>query len=485
MAGISFDGLASGLNTSEIIANVLLAERQMKIAPLQRQEAVLTAKQAAWRDVRSGLAALESKLLDLKLPGTYNSMKVASSHDDVVKATAKAGSAPVSYTVKVEQLAAAKQMWSSKVGAESTLGAGDGTISINGVEIDYKEGGNVVALAQKINDAMKDVKDAGIKVSASVVDGRLVLKAAKTGRESDIELGGDEAGQAIWLELGLANTGENGPIAGYPVDIGKAYGQDGQDAVFYVDGIKIEHSSNKMEDVIAGVTLELTGLSQKTEGGSGWEGYEATKLTVTQDTDKAIKAVKAFVDEYNRVFTANKDKQAWDDDNKQGAILFGDSSLNGIQYRLRGLVTGPVDGADGAYKILAQVGITTGKIGTGVSADGTLHLDEAKLREALAEDPEAVAALFVGENGVAGRLDGYLKETLTKEKNGLLTGKDESFTTQIKDVQKQTQRMEERLERREESLRRQYVQLEKMLAEIQAQSSWLVMQLDGLMGNNK
>ncbi|MFY9188632.1 MAG: flagellar filament capping protein FliD [bacterium] len=480
MAGsISFDGLVSGINSSEIVSQLMALERQRNIVPLQRREAMLTAKQAAWRDVRSGLAALQSKLTDLKLVGTYTGMKASSANEEVVMVTAKAGAGTTTYTIKVEQLATAQQMWSKQFGSETELGVGSGTIQLNGVDIEYGEEDNLTGLAQKINEAMKDAKDVdkNRRVSAIVVDGRLVLSAMETGENSNIELGGDMAGQALWQELGL-----DAPVEGYPEVNDSAYVKQGQDTVFYVDGVKIVRSSNKVDDAISGVTLELTGVSKKVEG-DGWEGYEGTRLTVGQDLDKAVKAIKAFVDEYNRVWQANRNKQSWDKDTKQGAVLFGDSALNGIQYRLRGLVTGPIDGVSGPWSTLAQIGISTGKVGTGVSADGTLHLDEIKLREALQEDPEAVATLFTGDQGVASRLDGYLKETLTKDKTGLLAAKDEAFASQIRDLQKQTERMEERLVRREEQLKRQYVQLEKVLAQLQAQSNWLALQLAGFTGN--
>ncbi|HHT70950.1 MAG TPA: flagellar filament capping protein FliD [Firmicutes bacterium] len=480
MAGsISFDGLVSGINSSEIVSQLMALERQRNIVPLQRREAMLTAKQAAWRDVRSGLAALQSKLTDLKLVGTYTGMKASSANEEVVMATAKAGAGTATYTIKVEQLATAQQMWSKQFGSETELGVGSGTIQLNGVDIEYGEEDNLTGLAQKINEAMKDAKDVdkNRRVSAIVVDGRLVLSAMETGENSNIELGGDMAGQALWQELGL-----DAPVEGYPEVNDSAYVKQGQDTVFYVDGVKIVRSSNKVDDAISGVTLELTGVSKKVEG-DGWEGYEGTRLTVGQDLDKAVKAIKAFVDEYNRVWQANRNKQSWDKDTKQGAVLFGDSALNGIQYRLRGLVTGPIDGVSGPWSTLAQIGISTGKVGTGVSADGTLHLDEIKLREALQEDPEAVATLFTGDQGVASRLEGYFKETLTKDKTGLLTAKDEAFASQIRGLQKQTERMEERLVRREEQLKRQYVQLEKVLAQLQAQSNWLALQLAGFTGN--
>ncbi len=491
MAGsISFDGLVSGINSSEIVSQLMALERQRNIVPLQRREAMLTARQAAWRDVRSGLAALQSKLTDLKLVGTYTGMKATSANEEVATATAKAGAGTTTYTIKVEQLATAQQIWSVRVNnpeaalkdlevSEENLELQSGTVQINGVSVNYNADDTLASLTRKINEAMKDAGDVNEngKVSASVVDGRLVLSAMETGENSNIELGGDMAGQALWQELGL-----DAPVEGYPEVNDSAYVKQGQDAVFYVDGVKIVRSSNKVDDAISGVTLELTGVSKKVEG-DGWEGYEGTRLTVGQDLDKAVKAIKAFVDEYNRVWQANRNKQSWDKDTKQGAVLFGDSALNGIQYRLRGLVTGPIDGVSGPWSTLAQIGISTGKVGTGVAADGTLHLDEIKLREALQEDPDAVATLFTGDQGVASRLEGYFKETLTKDKTGLLTAKDEAFASQIRGLQKQTERMEERLVRREEQLKRQYVQLEKVLAQLQAQSNWLALQLAGFTGN--
>ena len=206
MAGsISFDGLVSGINSSEIVSQLMALERQRNIVPLQRREAMLTAKQAAWRDVRSGLAALQSKLTDLKLVGTYTGMKASSANEEVVMATAKAGAGTATYTIKVEQLATAQQMWSKQFGSETELGVGSGTIQLNGVDIEYGEEDNLTGLAQKINEAMKDAKDVdkNRRVSAIVVDGRLVLSAMETGENSNIELGGDMAGQALWQELGL------------------------------------------------------------------------------------------------------------------------------------------------------------------------------------------------------------------------------------------------------------------------------------------
>ena len=486
MAGsIRFDGLVSGIDWSELVDKMTDLERAQRILPLQRQEAQLMAKQAAWRDVRSGLAALESKLMDLKLEGTYTGLKATSANEDVAMASVKAGAQPAMYTIKVERLATATQVWSKKLGADEPLEVGKGQLTINEVEIGHSKDVNLSVLAAQINFAMGEADDAeaGRKVTASVVDGRLVLKSALTGEDGKIELGwegeGEGEGNSLLAKLGLETIEEGYPGADPDNDAGAIV--RGKNAIFYLDGVRIERGQNRVDDAVFGMTLELTGTS-KNIGGGGWEGFEGTKLSVAQDVDKAVNAIKAFVDEYNRVWKANREKQHWDKDNEQGAILFGDSALNGIQYRLRSLVMDPVGGTAAKWNMLAQIGISTGKVGTGASADGTLHLDEAKLRQAVQEDPAGVQALFNGEGGVAAKLDRYLKDVLTKDKMGMLTAKDEALSNQIKNLQKQTERMEERILRREENMRRQYVQLEKVLGQLQAQGNWLGQQLAAFTG---
>ena len=54
MAGsISFDGLVSGINSSEIISQLMAVEADEDCAAAEA-EAMLTAKQATWRDVHRG-----------------------------------------------------------------------------------------------------------------------------------------------------------------------------------------------------------------------------------------------------------------------------------------------------------------------------------------------------------------------------------------------------------------------------------------------
>src|SRR5690606_32067796 len=157
--------------------------------------------------------------------------------------------------------------------------------------------------------------------------------------------------------------------------------QAAQDAVFTVEGrLTITRSSNTVDDLIEGVTLQLKGVGE-------------TTLEIRRDVDAAVDAVRRFVEQYNSTMSFIQDRMG------ENGVLKGDTLLMRIQMQLRADVMAPVvkynqlapvdADADGGlkYNQLAAVGISVDK-------SGTMSLDEARLREALGESPEEVARLF-------------------------------------------------------------------------------------------
>jgi flagellar hook-associated protein 2 len=121
-----------------------------------------------------------------------------------------------------------------------------------------------------------------------------------------------------------------------------------QNAIINVNGIEVTRSENTIEDLIAGVKLELVGLGDVT-------------MNIVQDTEKAVKAVQAFIDAYNEVMTWINDKleekysstAAVDDDYLQNllsstdkstvfGVLHGDQLLSSIKNQLRNMVSNSV-----------------------------------------------------------------------------------------------------------------------------------------------
>lgn len=156
---------------------------------------------------------------------------------------------------------------------------------------------------------------------------------------------------------------------------------DAQDAAVFVGGVGaaqpllVTGNSNSIAGVIPGVTLDLHGVST-----------QPVTLNVSRDPDKVVEEVKKFVDTFNEVTVGIAELTKYDTETQQRGLLLGESTIQRVETEMYLSVQGVVQGA-GRYRILADVGV---KIGAGAK----LEFDEAKLRDALAADPEAVKNLF-------------------------------------------------------------------------------------------
>src|SRR2546423_7939569 len=102
----SIDGLISGMNTSQVISQLMQVEAQQQTGLKQKvkdQKTVIKSLQS----VNSKVSALKTAADKLILPMTWQAAKAAST-SDAVKATAKTGAPTGSWTFNVKALATAQ-----------------------------------------------------------------------------------------------------------------------------------------------------------------------------------------------------------------------------------------------------------------------------------------------------------------------------------------------------------------------------------------
>ncbi|MDH5589658.1 MAG: flagellar filament capping protein FliD, partial [Gemmatimonadota bacterium] len=153
----------------------------------------------------------------------------------------------------------------------------------------------------------------------------------------------------------------------------------GRNAQFSVDGNFLERSSNRVSDVIEGVTLNLGQVT----------GSEVT-VDIARDTKAAAQEVKDFIKAFNNLseFVAAQFSGAGAEDGKERPPLSGENIIRQMRTRLRGaLETRLASGTVGQFTRLAHVGVE-------VNRAGVYDLDTEKLEAALAADPQAVSRLF-------------------------------------------------------------------------------------------
>ncbi len=232
----------------------------------------------------------------------------------------------------------------------------------------------------------------------------------------------------------------------------------GKNAIFTVNGTKMTSTSNTVtEDIsrIEGVTLTLNKVSSEEDG--------VSKLTVEQDTTDLIEAVKSFVSAYNDVIAKIDEVTA------NGADLQRETNLTSFKNTIRTYANGSNTSNGGAFKLLADIGISTGKAdGNNISADNTntLVLDEAKLKEALAKDPESVRSLLAGENGVLSMMEDSVEQTLSAS-TGFFDVKEKTLNSDIQKMETKIKKQTDSVANYRAQLEKKFNAMEQMIAKMQ------------------
>jgi len=461
----ALDGLATGMDTTSIINQLVEIERQ----PIQRYEAEiaeLETTKGAWRDINSRLNNLEKTVTPLKLSSTFNSNTANSSNEDVVTATASNDADAANYSVTVNETAKSQRIFGSQL-ADFTAAADD-VITLSSTEIEIKAGDSLKDISTKINEA-----EAG--VGASIVDNHLVLETTETGVTNALDPAdatsiSDQGG--ILQDLGIiALDGSNNEIISNEA-------QAAADANIDINGITgITSSTNTFSEAVEGVTFNIN-----PDAIPETETSAFAAVSVTKDTAKPTKAVQGFVDQYNSVMDFIDGKTEYDEEENKGQVLQGDSTAMRLQMRLRSMVTSKVKDT-GELQTLSSVGIE-------IDRDGVMSFDSAKFTEALEETPEEVMDIFNGNTeddgfeGMAQRMDGYLDQLLQLN-TGLIPRRLDFFDTRIENLNEDIEDVESQVELTRERYIEQFTAMEKAISDMNQQMSWMQSQLSSMSVNTQ
>ena len=148
------------------------------------------------------------------------------------------------------------------------------------------------------------------------------------------------------------------------------------DASMTVDGISVTRDSNKISDLIDGVTLSLKTTTSSAE-----------TISASYDSNTAYAAMNLFITNINSL-AANLDAESKRGTNgEESGPLAGDPSIRSLRQKLRSFSTQAIPGFDNNPIYLANFGVRT-------ELDGTLTLDETKMKAAFEANPDSFAAIM-------------------------------------------------------------------------------------------
>lgn len=446
MAGISAPGLGSGLDINGIISKLMAVESQ-PLTKLDQKEAGYQAEISGYGSLKSSLSQLQSALNSLKKAEIFQATTGSSSDDSVVEIATDADVVPSSYDVTVNRLAQRHKTGTASFASTQTFGgnAGDSLTITSGSQSFTLDLSTAMTL-EEIQAAINvDGNQTG--VTAGLITGDngsqvLVLTSGKSGYDNRVQLSYGGTLDATTFGFATLNRDADGNLLASDSEL---------DASLTVDGVSVTRSSNDIDDVINGVTLNLKGTGRAT-------------LEVAEDPGVAVKAVKAFVEAYNEL-------QGTLSGLSQGT-LSGSSLVRSVEGRLRGVFNHAFTGL-GSYGYLAELGITTDK------DTGKLQLDSSRLEQALADNPDSVTAFFSDEDkGFAAQVDRVVDGFIGS--GGIIDSVIKGVNRSIDRIGDQRDALQRRLEMMEKRYRDQFNALDTLVAQMNTTSDYLGRQLDAL-----
>ncbi len=411
---------------------------------------------------------------------------------------------------------------------------GNGTLDLgSGRTISYTEGDTIETLLQKIN-----AETGTTGITASFEDGRITFGSTKQG---DVQITGELTKLFGTDSLSFGQTQGNA-----------AKVTEGQNAIVSVNGVTVQRSSNtftvngltlSLTDATGSVSNErLTKSGDEwvdasgnryavdkngaitTEGDKkGWiidpNGYlsekgeltltgEAETITTTRNTDQIFDGIKSFVDKYNEMIEklnklvdaeatykdyspltsaqkkdmSDKEIELWEEKAKEG-LLRKDDSISSFLSSMRSILyTKPAGSAYALY----QVGIETS---SEWKDKGKLVIDEAKLKEMIESNPQALQDLFSNaEEGLAVKMNQALSKTASTSSgsqgtlvslagaSGKASSVTNTLTKKLISLSSRIKELKNKYEKEKSRYWRQFNSMETALSNLNTQSGWLTQQ---------
>jgi len=457
MAGIT--GIGSGMDIDAMVGALVAAEKAPKEAQLTRLDTATTTKISALGTLRTALSSFQTALKDLNNVKLFENRSAKSSNTDLLTATASKTAQSGTYSVKIEQLATGSKTATKALESDFTAGvAGTLTVKVGdgeGIGVEIGEGASLTQVKDALNAALKDSGvTANLLTDPSTGKTRLVMSSTNAGEGKDVSITASGGLEALAIDTANKATADEG-----------GWLELAQNAKFSIDGLALQSATNKVEGAIPDVTLNLVAADKD----------KAVTVTVAQDRDGVTANIKKFVDAYNNLIKATnsltKVTKVGEDGQPLTGGLVGDSSvrsiLSGIQNELVSV------GGNNGIRMLSDLGITTQK-------DGTLAIDNDKLKTALQKDFDAVGGFFTGETGLMNRLnnrvDGF------NQTGGILAQRVSGLEATNADIKAQREKLNLRIESMTARLYSQFNAMDTLVAQLSNTSSWLENTLSSLPG---
>lgn len=498
----------SGLDIESLVKMGMM-NKQNQYDKMYQTQLKQTWVKEAYNTVYTDVKAFKESMSTFKMQSNMSAMQATSSNNDVVSVTANGAAAAMNHKITVEQVASnaylmtangqkidrANNSAANSAYLKDVLFSGDATkTTVDGqtsylvkndttgkndtfkgsdvaISIEVQDGNEVDSDGKPVthkveftydqifgdNKTLNDLATAFSNSGANVqggydtVNDSFSLYNKTSGSANKIGLkANNEASAKLLNKLHLASyDGQNNTLgSAITFETDKMnVAATGTNAKATIDGKTYESDTNKLN--VANVIYNFNGVSAKNADGT----YQASTISVSQDTDKIVDNVKKFVETYNTLIDSLNTKyreekntdykpltkkqesemtesqiNKWNEKAKSG-LLYHDNNIYSIISDMREALYTEVDAVDTvltdargnkySYNSMSSIGITSS------TNQGHITLDEEKLKKALTEDPDCVYQLFASDQDstyISGSTNKNQSDTYTSKSDYLNTG---------------------------------------------------------------
>ncbi|MFC4355282.1 flagellar filament capping protein FliD [Chryseomicrobium palamuruense] len=488
-------GLGSGMDIDYMVKEMMTAER-IPMDKLSQKKIWTEWQQQAYRESNLSLSNFRTAFESLRFSRSFNAYSATIS-GGAATATATSTTVPGTYSIDVQSLASSAKMHSasSLVEGDGSASTGASPLGIDGKVTIEDSAGEIVEINLVATDKLSDVAS---KIQTATAGTTTELRAGFDATTSRffISTKGMGENQNFTMKFDSTALGQR-LMGGAGTDVSTTSGganvTAATDGSFLYDGIPVTGlTENKA--TINGLNIELKSIGNST-------------VSISTDTEAPFQTIKKAIESYNEMIEkfekqvvekhykdfppltddqrkelSESEIKLWDEKARSG-LLRSDPILRETLTNLRRAFADPVEGLPaGSLNTLSAIGITTGNFREG----GKLNIDEAKLRQALAEKPDEVMQLFTKKTagqGVAERVYTELNDSIRKLSNkaGAPTALNDNstLTQRLKQMDTQIKTWQSRLVSIEDRYWKQFSAMEKAMNQMNQQSSWIQQNMMG------
>ena len=248
--------------------------------------------------------------------------------------------------------------------------------------------------------------------------------------------------------------------------------QTAQNSKFKYNGVDVERDSNKVDDLVVGLTLNLNSTGSST-------------VNIKQDTDTIEKDMQDFVQGYNSLVSKIQTLTKYDPDTKTKGVFQNEMDIKNIPNDIsnalfNSFVTQSITKTDrNGEQYDTNISLNASDFGFSQNRTGFLDFDSAKFDKMLKENPDETEKFLTGDNGAITQILNTI-DTLTKGSNATLNLLDQEYKNNEKSLQNTIDDTQERIDAKYSTMAQQFASYDEMINSFNVQSQSLQQQIDAM-----